>query len=161
MVPLRTLALRLAGGAAVCAVVVALPPTRRAVFCSGIVNPWDTVGLYVVTVPEPEHHRYNDDFIRFATEQGLHPAPSSYRVPEVDDGPWFLMRNVTACGGTAFAWSSNVARANEFVVTFHANQLFGRRAAERTRDAFLERFRRRYKIAREISWDRRVPVRRK
>ncbi|HET9638260.1 MAG TPA: hypothetical protein VFP12_03555 [Allosphingosinicella sp.] len=154
----RTLFLGLAGGAALCALIVFLPPARRAVFCSEIVNPYELTVLYVVTVPASEHQRFTDDFIGFVEKRGLKAASSSYRAPDADDGSWFLNRKVTACSEAVFAWSSNEARADEFVVTFYSNWLFGSRRSEETRDAFVAEFRPRYKIETEDNDLNRRPV---
>ncbi|HET9638258.1 MAG TPA: hypothetical protein VFP12_03545 [Allosphingosinicella sp.] len=159
MKTLHTLALGLACGAVLCALVYVAPPARRAVFCSEIVNPYELTVLYVVTVPASEHQRFNDDFIRFAQARGLGFGSGSYRAPDADGGPWYLNRKVTACDGKTFAWSSNIARADEFVVTFHYNRLFGSRETEEITDAFVAEFRPRYKIETEDDDLNRRPVR--
>ena len=158
MTTLRTLLLVIAGIIVVIVLIFAVPVARRGVFCSEIVNPYELVVMYIVTVPEAGHARYDEDFIRFARTSGLEPNSGKQMMLEAGGSRRFLNFQTTACDGAAWAWSENVAKPDEFVVTFHYNRIFGRRRAEEIRAAFIREFRGRYKVEREISWDKRVPV---
>lgn len=128
-------------------------------FCSEIVNPYDLVTMYIVTVPEAEHAQFDEEFARFAQARGLTLTSGSLMLQELGGTKRFLNLNSTACDGITFVWSSNVAVADEFVVTFHSNWLFGSRRAEIIRDAFVSEFRSHYRIETEDSDFKRHPVR--
>jgi hypothetical protein len=139
--------------------VAVVPFCRRALFCSEIVNPYELVDKpYVVTVPAAEHDIYAADFATFAQSLALPVSAGRQVLRKPDGGDDFMTLSSQACDGISYIGSENVAVANEFVVTVHYNRLWGPRAAERVRDAFIARFGHDYKIEREVSWDRRIPV---
>jgi len=155
---LLTLVVGFVAATAFCALLVALPPTRRGLFCSEIVNPYDLVTMYVVTIPADGHARYDGEFVHFARAQGLMTNSGQQMLQEVGGDRRFLNYQTTACDGIAYVWSENVAKPNEFVVTFHYNKIFGKHRAEEVRAEFVRQFGGRYRVEREISWDKRVPI---
>lgn len=147
MTKLRTIGFGLAGIAALAVLVVAFPFSRKAVFCSEIVNPYDLIGSYVVFVPAADHGAYDRAFLEFAGKHGFGSSSGEERLAEAGGGSrMFRNLNSTACDGSTLIWSSNVAHPDEFVVTFHSNRLTGRKRAAAIERAFLAEFSGRYRI---------------
>jgi hypothetical protein len=145
---LRNVGLGLAGLATVALFIATVPPARKAVFCYTPINPFELQGVYVVFVPDSDHDDYNEAFLAFARKNGFTTASREGSLNE-QSGKIFRNLQSDGCAGSAWISSNNVVFADEFIVTFDYNWLFGKKKAVAAERAFLAEFGTRFKIRRE------------
>jgi hypothetical protein len=151
------LGLSLLALAALALLIVALPFSRKAVFCSEIIMPYELIGNNVVFVPRGEHDGYNRAFLAFVRKRGLWAGSEDMSLSEVG-GSGAIYRSLysSACDGFTYVASHNVVHPDEFIVTFHSNWLMRQDKAAAMERAFLAEFGARYRIRpeREVNRER-------
>ena len=126
---------------------VIVPPTSKALFCSEIANPFETSANYLVYVPENKQKAFDREIVDFLSKNGMTASSGEQSLTDsANESDYYINYTSTACDGRSFFWSSNIAHSNQFVIIIYHNRIFGDAKALKLTHDFVAAFGREYPI---------------